>query len=55
MHGIYHYSDKDYPKSNWFNHDRSLPEFYWDATKTEMNCLGQSLTQIERNGYAHQI
>lgn len=55
MHGIYHYMDANYSESNWFDHHRPLPEFYWDANKTEMNCLRQTLTQVEKTGYAHHI
>ncbi|MGK7915538.1 MAG: cryptochrome/photolyase family protein [Prochloraceae cyanobacterium] len=55
MHGIYHYTDSDYSRENWFNHTQPLPEFYWDAAKTELNCLHQILTQVQRTGYAHHI
>lgn len=55
MHGVYHYMDADYAKRNWFNHTQPLPEFYWDAEKTDMNCLRQILTQVEQTGYAHHI
>jgi deoxyribodipyrimidine photolyase-related protein len=55
MHGIYHYTDEEYSQSNWFNHTEPLPEFYWDSSKTEMNCLRQILSQVERTGYAHHI
>ena len=55
MHGIYHYVEEDYSEKNWFNHTRSLPKFYWDATKTDLNCLRQTLTQVEKTGYAHHI
>ena len=47
--------DEDYFESNWFNHHRPLPEFYWDSSKTEMNCLRQTLTQVESTGYGHHI
>jgi deoxyribodipyrimidine photolyase-related protein len=55
MHGVYHHMDADYPKRNWFNHTQPLPAFYWDAQKTDMNCLHQILTQVQRIGYAHHI
>jgi deoxyribodipyrimidine photolyase-related protein len=55
MHGVYHHMDTDYPERNWFNHTQPLPEFYWDAQKTDMNCLHQILTQVQRLGYAHHI
>jgi len=55
MHGVYHYVDNDYGKRNWFNHTQPLPQFYWDAEKTDMNCLRQILMQVQRIGYAHHI
>ena len=55
MHGIYHYQDEEYGQSNWFDHHRPLPEFYWNASKTEMNCLRQTLIQVEEIGYGHHI
>ena len=55
MHGLYHYFDADYSQSNWFEHHRPLPEFFWDASKTDLNCLKQTLIQTEQTGYAHHI
>ncbi|MGB3492085.1 MAG: cryptochrome/photolyase family protein [Elainellaceae cyanobacterium] len=55
MHGIYHQVEDDYPERNWFDHGRSLPEFFWDADQTDMNCLHQTLKQVEQTGYAHHI
>jgi deoxyribodipyrimidine photolyase-related protein len=55
MHGLYHFFDFEYSQSNWFEHDRSLPEFFWNADLTNLNCLKQTLTQIEKTGYAHHI
>ena len=55
MHGIYHYQSEDYSQSNWFGHDRPLPDFYWNASKTEMNCLRQTLIQVEETAYGHHI
>lgn len=55
MHGIYYQQDEDYNQSNWLNHQRPLPDFYWDASKTKLNCLHQTLTQVEETGYAHHI
>ena len=55
MHGIYVTQDEEYAESNWFLHHKPLPEFYWDASKTEMNCLQQILQQVEATAYAHHI
>ncbi|ARV60512.1 cryptochrome/photolyase family protein [Nostocales cyanobacterium HT-58-2] len=54
MHGIYQYVSADYPENNWFNHTQLLPEFFWTG-ETQMNCLHQILTQLQRTGYAHHI
>ncbi|MGK7873952.1 MAG: cryptochrome/photolyase family protein [Xenococcaceae cyanobacterium] len=55
MHSIYHYLDEDYRESNWFNHSEPLPDFYWHSSLTDMNCLHQVLSQVEKTGYAHHI
>jgi deoxyribodipyrimidine photolyase-related protein len=55
MHGIYYAQNDEYTESNWFQHHRPLPEFYWDASKTDMNCLYQTLTQVEEIAYGHHI
>ena len=55
MYGIYQLMDDDYADTNWFNHQEKLPEFYWDSSQTDMNCLKQSLQQVEETGYAHHI
>lgn len=55
MYGLYRWFDDDYAQSNWFEHDRPLPEFFWDSSQTDLNCLHQTLQQVERIGYAHHI
>ena len=55
MRGIYLTTDDNYPELNWFNHTQPLPDFFWDSSKTEMNCLRQSLSQVENIGYGHHI
>ncbi|WP_048324452.1 cryptochrome/photolyase family protein, partial [Crocosphaera watsonii] len=55
MYGIYKIMDDDYAQKNWFNHQEKLPEFYWDSSQTDMNCLKQSLQQVEETGYGHHI
>ncbi|WP_019506534.1 cryptochrome/photolyase family protein [Pleurocapsa sp. PCC 7319] len=55
MHGIYHFQDENYSQSNWFEHHQPLPEFFGDASKTDMNCLHQTLTQVEETAYGHHI
>jgi deoxyribodipyrimidine photolyase-related protein len=58
MHGIYFAQQEqhdEYTESNWFQHHRPLPAFYWDASQTAMNCLHQTLTQVEETAYGHHI
>ncbi len=55
MHGIYHYLGANYAEKNWFEHDQPLPKFFWDAAQTQMNCLHQTLKQVEHTAYAHHI
>jgi deoxyribodipyrimidine photolyase-related protein len=54
MHSVYHYVDDNYFNLNWFNHQRSLPDFFWTGD-TKMNCLHEIITQIKYTGYAHHI
>jgi deoxyribodipyrimidine photolyase-related protein len=55
MQGIYQWVGEDYPQGNWFGHDLPLPDFYWQASQTEMHCLATVLRQVEATGYAHHI
>jgi deoxyribodipyrimidine photolyase-related protein len=58
MHGIYfaqRSQHDEYTESNWFQHHRPLPAFYWDANQTKMNCLHQTLIQVEETSYGHHI
>ncbi len=54
MRGLYWWVEDDYAQGNWFDHQRPLPEFFWTG-ETPMNCLSQTLSQIQRTGYAHHI
>ncbi|MDC0831660.1 cryptochrome/photolyase family protein [Geitlerinema sp. CS-897] len=55
MRGLYCFLTEEYADKNWLEHDVPLPEFFWNADKTQMNCLRQVLKQTERTGYAHHI
>ena len=54
VRGIYWQKMPDYSALNFFEGDRDLPGFYWDAD-TKMNCLHQSVTETIENAYAHHI
>ncbi|ERN41974.1 uncharacterized protein KR51_00013050 [Rubidibacter lacunae KORDI 51-2] len=55
MRGLYCTFPPDYAEENWFDHAQPLPDFLWDSSQTDMNCLQQTLQQVERTGYAHHI
>jgi len=54
VRGIYWLKMPEYSEQNFFNAQRSLPEFYWTAN-TNMNCLSQCIQETKRNAYAHHI
>jgi deoxyribodipyrimidine photolyase-related protein len=54
MRGIYNHVDADYPSRNYFEHGRSLPDFFWSGD-TPMNCLHQTIDTLKHTGYAHHI
>ena len=43
-----------YEKNNYFNHQRSLPKWFWSGN-TKMNCLANSINQSLDQAYAHHI
>lgn len=54
VRGIYWLKMPEYASVNFFNANRSLPEFYWNAD-THMNCLRQCVTETKKHAYAHHI
>ena len=54
IRGVYWIKMPDYAEANFFECDRSLPQFFWDGN-TEMNCLKQCISETKRNAYAHHI
>jgi deoxyribodipyrimidine photolyase-related protein len=54
MRGIYWMKMPDFETMNFFNHDRSLPDWYWTG-KTKMNCLKNAIGQSLNYAYAHHI
>ena len=38
-----------------FGAQSRLPEFFWDSSQFEPNCLQQTLKQTEETAYAHHI
>ncbi len=54
VRGIYWMQMPDYVESNFFNHTRDLPDFYWTAD-TDMACLKAAISQTIEEAYAHHI
>lgn len=54
VRGIYWLNMPDYAKLNYFEADRSLPDFYWTGD-TDMACLSAAITQTKEEAYAHHI
>jgi deoxyribodipyrimidine photolyase-related protein len=54
MRGIYWAKMPDYESLNYFNHDRKLPDWFWNG-QTKMNCLKHSVGQSLDFAYAHHI
>ena len=55
IRGIYWHFMPKYRELNYFNHQRKLPDFYWDENKTKMNCLNIAIKQTRQNAYSHHI
>lgn len=44
-----------YQKLNFLKAKNKLPSFYWDDSKTKMNCLKNCIKETKNNAYAHHI
>ncbi len=54
MRGIYWLKMPAFESLNYFDHQRTLPGWYWTG-KTKMNCLKHSIGQSLDHAYAHHI
>ncbi len=54
MRGIYWLRMPDYAATNFLEHDRPLPDFYWTGD-TEMACVRACILQTRDEAYAHHI
>ncbi len=54
IRGIYWLKMPGYADSNYFNHQRPVPDFYWTAN-TDMTCVRAAVTQTKEQAYAHHI
>jgi deoxyribodipyrimidine photolyase-related protein len=54
VRGIYWLKMPGYETSNFFDHTRPLPDFYWTG-ETDMACVRATVTQTRDQAYAHHI
>jgi deoxyribodipyrimidine photolyase-related protein len=54
MRGIYWALMPDLETMNFFNHETTLPDYYWTG-ETRMNCMRQAIGQSLQHAYAHHI
>ncbi len=54
VRGIYWLKMPGYERSNYLEHTRPLPGFYWTG-ETEMACVRAAVTQTREHAYAHHI
>lgn len=54
MRGVYWARMPEYASTNFFDHDRELPAFYWNGD-TRMHCMAHSITQSLEVAHAHHI
>lgn len=54
MRGIYWRYMPEYADKNFFEHDRTLPSWFWNG-ETKMKCLSHSIDQSLEYAYAHHI
>jgi len=54
MRGIYWLKMPGFETLNYFDHQRKLPDWYWNG-KTNMNCMKHSIVQSLNHAYAHHI
>ncbi len=54
IRGVYWLDMPQMAQSNHYNHQRSLPSWYWTGD-TQMNCMRQTVNDTFTYGYAHHI
>jgi len=54
VRGVYYLDMPRMVEANFYQHQRSLPNWYWNAD-TDMNCMKHSIGQTMKYGYAHHI
>ena len=54
VRGIYYLDMPQMAEANFYEHQRSLPSWYWSAD-SKMNCMKDAIGQTLKYGYAHHI
>ncbi len=54
IRGLYWLKMPDYADSNYFEHDRKLPDFYYSG-ETDMACMREAIGATRDHAYAHHI
>lgn len=54
IRGVYWLHMPEYADQNHFDHQSSMPSFFWDG-ETDMHCVRQSIGHVLKFGYAHHI
>lgn len=54
VRGIYYLDMPQLAEDNFYQHQRQLPAWYWNAD-THMNCMKDAIGQTLKYGYAHHI
>ncbi len=55
VRGIYWLKMPEYADMNGLEAERALPDFYWDDSKTDMNCIKQAVRLTREEAWSHHI
>ena len=54
VRGLYWLKMPEYAELNYFQHQQTMPSFFWDGNAS-MNCVRQSMKNVLEHGYSHHI
>jgi deoxyribodipyrimidine photolyase-related protein len=55
VNGVYWYFETEYKSLNELGATRELQAFFYDPSKTEMNCLSSTVSDVMKRGWVHHI
>ena len=56
MYHFFQFYKDDIYKSNFLDHTRELPDYFWsDAEASDMKCLSSTLQQVQAENFSHHI